>query len=165
MNLTLHQAADELRLLFDQIDPETGELPDGFADARAVVAGKAVAVAAYLLESEKQAAMVEQYAKELADRVKAQRKRSDWLRQYLASHMSACGISKISDERGIFTATLSAGRDKSVDVFDATQLPPPYMREIPARYEPDKVLIRKSIDDGFDVPGARVVARDRLTIR
>ena len=26
MYLSLHQAADELRLLFDQIDPETGEV-------------------------------------------------------------------------------------------------------------------------------------------
>jgi Siphovirus Gp157 len=165
MNITLYQAAEELRHLLDQIDPETGEMPEGFEQARGIVATKATAVAAYLLESSKQADMVEQYAKELIDRVRAQRKRSDWLRQYLASHMAACGITKLTDDRGLFSATLAVGRDKSVDVFDAAQLPPDYMREIPARFEPDKTLIRKAIDDGFEVPGARVVAHDRLTIK
>ena len=51
-----------------------------------------------------------------------------------------------------------------MDVFDADQVPSDYMREV-VKYEADKTLIRKAIDDGFDVPGARVVARDRLTIR
>ena len=165
MQITLHQAAEGLRQMLDQLDPESGELPEGFEQARAVVATKATAVAAYILETDKQIEMVEQYAKELTDRVKAQKKRADWLRGYLASHMAAVGITKISDERGIFSATLSSGRDKSVDVFDQAQLPADYLREIPARHEPDKTLIRKAIDDGFNVPGARVVAKDRLTIK
>ena len=72
---------------------------------------------------------------------------------------------KITDDRGVFSATLAVGRDKSIDVYDADQLPDDYMREIPARYEPDKAAIRSAMDDGFDVPGARIVARDRLTIK
>jgi hypothetical protein len=165
MDITLHQAAEGLRALLDQLDPETGELPEGFEQARAVVATKATAVAAYLVESEKQAEMVEQYAKELMDRVRTQRKRSDWLRQYLGTHMAACSITKITDERGLFTATLYQARDKSVEVFDAAQLPADYLREIPAKFEPDKTLIKKAIEDGFDVPGARVVCKDRLTVK
>jgi hypothetical protein len=165
MQITLHQAAEGLRDLLDQIDPESGELPEGFEQARSVVATKATAVTAYVLESEKHADMIEQYAKELLDRVKRQRARSAWLRQYLASHMASVGITKISDERGIFTATLSPGRDESVDVFDAAQVPKDYLREIPAKFEPDKALIKKAIKDGFDVPGARVVAKDRLKIK
>lgn len=165
MNITLHQAAEGLRALLDQLDPETGELPEGFEQAREIVATKAVAVTAYMLESEKQTEMVEQYAKELLDRVKTQRKRSDWLRQYLAVHMAACGITKIADERGLFAATLYPARDESVEVFDAAQLPTDYLREIPAKFEPDKALIKKAIKDGFDVPGARVVAKDRLTVK
>jgi hypothetical protein len=165
MDITLHQAAEGLRALFDQLDPETGELPEGFEQARAVVATKATAVAAYLIENDKQAEMIEQYAKELMDRVRTQRKRSDWLRQYMAVHMAACGITKITDERGLFTATLYPARDESVEVFDAAQLPADYLREIPAKYEPDKTLIKKAIKDGFDVPGARVVAKDRLTVK
>ena len=165
MNLTLHAAADSLRAMLDQLDPETGEMPEGFEQARAIVATKATAVAAYMLESEKQADMVEQYAKELMQRVKAQRKRSDWLKGYLMSHMAACGITEIKDERGIFKATLQPDRDEAVEVFDAAQLPADYMREIPATTEPDKALIKRAIKDGFEVPGAKIVKRDRLTIK
>lgn len=165
MDITLYQAAAEVRELLDHIDPETGELPAEYEQARAVVATKARAVAAYVIESGKQADMVEEAGKELIERAKAQRKRIDWLRSYLAQHMAACGITEIKDERGTFTAKLYPGRDKSVEVFDANQLPGDYMREIPARYEPDKMLIKKAIGDGFDVPGARLVAKDRLEIK
>ena len=165
MNITLHKAADDLREILDQIDPETGELSEDFEQARAIVATKAVAVTAYLLENEKQADMVEEYAKDLLLRVKAQRKRSEWLRGYLASHMAACGITRIADERGLFSASLSIGRDESVDVFDQAQLPADLLRVIPVKYEPDKALIKKAIKSGVDVPGARLVLRDRLSIK
>lgn len=165
MNITLFAASEVLRGLLDQIDVESGELPEGFEDARAIVATKATAVAAYVLETERQADYLKAHAKEVTERAKTAEKRAAWLRQYLATHMAGAGITKIADERGLFSATLDVGRDKSVDVFDAAQLPDDYMREIPAKLEPDKALILKAIKDGFDVPGARVVARDRLTIR
>lgn len=165
MDVTLYRAAEALRGLLDQLDETTGELPEGFEQARAIVATKATAVAAYVIETEKQADYLDAHAKEVSDRSKAAKKRASWLRQYLMSHMSACGITKISDERGIFSATLDVGRDKAVEVFDEAQLPADYMREIPARQEADKSLIKKAISDGFDVPGARIVARDRLTIK
>lgn len=165
MNITLYKAAADVRELLDQIDPETGELPEGYEQARAIVATKAQAVAAFVLENNAQADMVEAHAKSLLDRVKAARKRSDWLRQYLQTHMAACGIREIAAEDGTFKATLAVGRDESVDVFQPELLPQDYMREIPAKYEPDKTLIKKALKDGFDVPGARIVAKDRLTIK
>lgn len=164
-NISLYTAAAQVRELLDQIDPETGELPEGFDNARALVASKATAVAAFVLENDAQAAMVEQHAKALLDRVKTAKKRSDWLRQYLRTHMAESGIQKIASEDGTFTAKLETGRDKSVEIFDARMLPSDYMREIPATQEPDKLLIRKALDDGYDVPGARIVAKDRLTLR
>ncbi len=164
-SMTLHAATEQVRELLEQLDPETGELPAEYEQARALVASKATAVAAYTLEIEKQAGYLKSYAKEVADRAKAAEKRAEWLRRYLADHMAAAGITKTSDERGLFSATLAVGRDKSVEVFDAEQLPADYLREIPAKYEADKTLIRKALDDGFDVPGARIVAKDRLTLK
>lgn len=164
MQITLHAAVEQVRHLLDQIDPETGEIPDGFEQARAVVATKAQAVTAYVLENDKQADMIEAYAKDLMVRVKAARQRSGWLRTYLQSHMAAVGVTEIKDDCGIFKATLAIGRDEAVEVFDEAQLPADYLREIPAKQEPDKSLIKKAIKDGFDVPGAKLVKRDRLTI-
>lgn len=39
------------------------------------------------------------------------------------------------------------------------------MREIPARKEVDKPSIKKAIGGGKDVPGARIVEKDRLEIK
>jgi hypothetical protein len=163
-NITLYTAAGELRELLEQIDAETGELPEGFAQARDLVASKATAVAAFILENNAHADMVEARAKELLDRVKTARKRSDWLKGYLASHMAACGIQSIKAEDGTFSAKLEIGRDESVEIYDAAMLPEDYMRET-VKVEPDKTLIRKAIKDKFTVPGARIVAKDRLTLR
>jgi hypothetical protein len=165
MNITLHAATELVRELLDQIDPETGELPAELEQARALVATKAVAVVAYIVEQERNAAMAKEYAKELALRIKAADKRADWLRTYLQEHMAAMGITKISDERGIFSATLSVGRDKSVDVFDAAQLPEACIRVVPSVEEPDKKAIRALMDAGQEVPGARLVVKHRLTIK
>jgi polyhydroxyalkanoate synthesis regulator phasin len=165
MNITLHQATEQVRELLDQIDPETGELPEGFEDARAIVTSKAIAVTAYILEADRTVASVKDYIKDLTTKVKTMEKRQEWLRRYLQEHMAAAGITEISDDRSVFKASLSVGRDESVDVFDEAQLPADYLREIPAKHEADKTLIKKAIKDGFEVPGARLVKRDRLTIK
>jgi hypothetical protein len=165
VNVTLYNAAATVRELLDQIDPETGELPPEYEQARAIVASKAQAVAAFVLDTEAQADMVELHAKALLDRVRTARKRSDWLRQYLQSHMQGAGITEIRSEDNTFKASLAIGRDESVDVYDVSFLPMDYMREIPAKYEPDKALIKRALKEGFDVPGAKLVKKDRLTIR
>lgn len=165
MNITLYSAAASVRELLEQIDPETGECPEGFEQARALVATKAQACAAFVLENDAQAEMVELHAKSLLDRVRTARKRSQWLRQYLSSHMAAAGVMSIKSDDGTFSAKLEIGRDESVDVWDVAQIPADYMREITAKTEPDKTLIKKAIKDGFEVPGAKLIAKDRLTIR
>lgn len=165
MNVTLYQAAEQVRELLDQIDPETGEMPEGFEGARALVETKSRAVAAFILDTEAQADMIEAHGKTLIARAKAARKRTDWLRQYLKTHMQAADILSIKSEDGTFSAKLEKERDESVDVFEPGLLPQDYMREIPAKYEPDKALIKKAIKDGFEVPGARIVKNDRLTIK
>jgi hypothetical protein len=165
MQITLYQAATQVRDLLEQIDPETGELPEGFEQARALVAAKSQACAAFILENDVQAAMVEAHAKALLDRVKTARRRSEWLREYLKSHMAACGVREIASDDGTFKVSLAIGRDESVEVFESGLLPQDYLREIPAKYEPDKALIKKALKDGFDVPGAKLVAKDRLSIK
>lgn len=165
MNITLYKAAEDLRHLLEQIDPESGEMPEGFTEAREIVAAKSQACAAFILQNEAEADMVEARAKEMLALVKSARSRSKWLRNYLQAHMTACGITEIKSDDGTFKATLQIGRDESVEVFDEKQLPQDYMREIPAKQEPDKVLIKKALKDGFDVPGALLRRSDRLTLK
>lgn len=165
MSITLHRATDEMRALLDQIDPETGEMPEGFDSARELVERKAIGCIAYLLEEERQLESVKAYIKDLTAKVKSQERRNDYLRGYLRHHMTEAGITEIKDERGIFKASLAVGRDESVEVYDEAQIPQDYLQEIPAKYKVDKTLIKKAIKDGFTVPGARIARKDRLTIR
>ena len=109
--------------------------------------------------------MVGNHAKHLMDKARIAHKKSDWLRQYLLAHMSSCGISEIRSDDGTFRVSLQIERDESVLIFDEAQLPADYMKETPATFTPDKKLITKSIKDGFEVPGAKLVKKDRLTIK
>lgn len=164
--LTLYAvAADLAAVLDDAFDPETGEALPAFEQARGLFVGKAQAVIAYRLNLLAEAKAAADVAKTIAARAKAAQRRAEQIDAYLAEHMAAVGIREIKALDGSFKATLSPGRDKAVEVFDEAQLPADYLREVPARFEPDKALIRKALDDGYDVPGARLVARDRLTIR
>ena len=164
MKISLYKAAEQVRDLLDNIDPETGEMPEGFEQARALVATKSQACAAFIIENEAQADMVEAHAKALLERVKAARKRSAWLKQYLAGHMAACGIQKLSSDDGL-TVKLDVGRDESVEIYDPQLIDMHYLREVPAKYEPDKMLIKAALKDGHDVQGARLLRKDRLTIK
>lgn len=163
--ITLFKATEDLRDLLDQVDPETGELPEGLSQAREIVATKSKSVTAYILNQEAQISMAKARAKELAEAAKREEKRLEWLRKYLADNMAATGILSIKSDDGTFSAKLERERDASVEVFDEKQLPADYLREVPAKYEPDKKLIAKAFADGFDVPGARIVKRDRLTLK
>jgi hypothetical protein len=164
MHITLHGATETVREMLDQIDPETGELPEGYDHARAILASKATAVAAYIVESDLQTDMVEEYAKDLLARVKTERARGGWWRRHLSEHMAAGGITEIKDERGIFKATLAVGRDEAVEVFDDAQVPAEYIRTV-TKTEPDKAAIKAAIKAGAEVAGAKLVKRDRLTVR
>lgn len=165
MNITLYKAAEELQDILNSLDPETGEIPESLDDARALVAQKAVNVVAYLKDTDSKADYLMAAAKELQDRAKKQEKRNEWLRQYLAFHMRQTGITHIKDESGMFEAKLEIERDQSVDVFDTEQVPDEYMRTIPETQEPNKTLIASDLKLGIDVPGARIVKKDRLTIK
>lgn len=164
MNITLYAAAADVRELLEQIDPDTGELPSGYEQARAVVAAKARNVIAFVLETEAHAHMVGVHAETLLERARIARKRMKHLRQYLAHHMAETGITNIAAVDGTFLAKLYRDRDESVDVFEAALLPADYLREIPATSEPDKVLLKKAMRDGFEVPGARLIKKDRLVL-
>lgn len=165
MKITLSAAVQQLEETFDQIDPETGELPEGFQQVRELVATKAEAVAAYMLNAEHYAEMLKARSAELTKQAKSIEKRSEWLKRYLLENMAAAGMTEIRANDGSFIVKRYPERDAAVEVFEPDLLPDDYLRVIPAKHEPDKTLIKRALGDGFDVPGARVVKKDRLEIR
>ena len=163
MNITLYEAAKELESVLDLIDDD-GVIPDKTAAALAQFEGKGVSVAAYILNCEAQAQLIQEAAKKMQDRAKASKNRAESLKQYLKMNMQKTGITEISCPE--FKVKLEIARDKSVEIYDANQLKKDYLRYKPAPPpEPDKVLIKKAIEDGFEVAGARIVKNDRLTFK
>lgn len=166
MNISLYKAANDVRELLDQIDPKTGELPEGFEPAREIVARKTCAVAAYILGEDKQADMIEAHGKMFLDAAKKQRARNDRLREYIKAQMITSSVLEIKSDDGDFRVRLLPDRDEACEIFDADQVPAAYMTDPkPPAPTPDKTLIKRAIKDGFEVPGARIVKRARLEIK
>lgn len=126
---------------------------------------KVRAVSAVILNLQAEADMVKGTADRIAKRAKALQSRADALHDYLLINMQRTGITEIKALDGTFKAKLYRERDASVVIDSENLIPADYMREIPARCEPDKVLIKKAINDGYEVPGAHIVKKDRLEIK
>jgi hypothetical protein len=97
----------------------------------------------------------------MLERARAIDNRVDALKKRVFEAMNATGITRI--ECPWFVLSI-ANNPPAVDVFDSLQVPADYMREIPATYAPDKALIKKALQEGFDVPGAKIVQNTRLKI-
>jgi hypothetical protein len=168
MNLKLYQVADEFIAIANKLE-ESDAPADAIADTLEgclmPVEEKAKAVAAYVRNIEAEADAIERHAKDVADKAKAVRNRANAMRDYLRFNMARCGITEIKSNDGLLTIKLHRDRDSSVEIMAANDVPSAYLREIPAKLEPDKTLIKKAINDGFDVPGARIVKKDRLEIK
>ena len=126
---------------------------------------KVRAVSAVILNLQAEADMVKAASDKIAKRAKALQSRADHLHDYLLINMQRTGITEIKALDGTFKAKLYRERDASVVIDSENLIPADYMREIPARYEPDKILIKKAISDGYEVPGAHIVKKDRLEIK
>lgn len=145
------------------IDEQT--LTDTLEASAWPVEEKVRAVSAVILNLQAEADMVKAASDKIAKRAKALQSRADALHDYLLINMQRTGITEIKALDGTFKAKLYRERDANIVIDLENLIPADYMREIPARYEPDKVLIKKAINDGYEVPGAHIVKKDRLEIK
>lgn len=148
-----------------ELDIDEQTLADTLEAEQWPVEEKARAVSAMILNLEIEAEVVKAAGDRIAKRAKSLQARADWLHDYLLVNMQRTGITEIKALDGTFRAKLYPQRDASVEIVEPGMIPDDYMREIPARFEPDKSLIKKAIADGYDVPGARIVKKDRLEVR
>lgn len=148
-----------------ELDIDEQTLSDTLEAEAWPVEEKVRAVSAVILNLQAEADMVKGTADRIAKRAKALQSRADALHDYLLINMQRTGITEIKALDGTFKAKLYRERDASVVIDSENLIPADYMREIPARCEPDKVLIKKAINDGYEVPGANIVKKDRLEIK
>ncbi len=98
--------------------------------------------------------------------LKAHRQKvADGLRAYLKDNMERAGIEKI--ECPLFKLSIKKN-PPSVEVIDQLSLPPEYWRTPepkPPVAAPDKAAIKAALQDGKDVPGARLNQGTRLVVK
>jgi hypothetical protein len=166
MTITLYHAAQDVQNKIALCaDPETGEIDtDKLDDIDATFKDRAVAVVAVYKGKGHTVDMLESYLVEIQAQIAKEKKNQERLKDYLQGAMTITGTSSIKSDDGLLTATLYPDRDESVEidegaVFDAALCSPP---KPPS---PSKTLIKAAILKGEAVAGARIVRKDRLTIK
>jgi hypothetical protein len=162
-NITLFDAAQGVREALATVDPETGELTDAYTESRELFEAKGAACVAYAVEEAGTIDAADKMVKAMAERVAARKARLARFHAYLADCMKATGITKLSADQ-LVTATLYPDRDESVEIDEGAEFPLSLCNE-PKPPAPSKSLIKAAIMAGEPVAGARIVRRDRLTIR
>lgn len=161
----LYQLAGEYREAADRLhdmDLDEQTIADTLESMSGELTEKATNVAFVIRNMEAMAIQIKEAETRMAERRKALENRAKRMKEYLQTNMERAGISKI--ESPYFVLSLR-NNPESVDVIDESAIPADYLREIPAKYEPDKALIKTAIKDGFAVPGCALKRTQSLSIK
>ena len=166
MIITLYKAAsDAQNKIALCVDPETGEIdPDKLDAIEATFQDRAVAVVAVYKGKGHTVDMLKSYLVEIQDRIAREEKNRERLKDYLQGAMTITGVHVIKSDDGLLTATLYPERDESVELDPDAAFPASLCNE-PKPPAPSKSLIKAAILAGEAVAGARIVRKDRLTIK
>ena len=162
-NITLFDAAQQVREALNQVDPDTGELLDFDNQSRALFEQKAIGCVAYAKEEEATLESAKAMLRDMADKLEARKKRLDRFKEYMADCMKATGILEIKHDTGLFGAKLHLDRDESIELDEGAAFPPELCND-PKPPTPSKTKIKAAIKAGEPVNGAHIVRKDRLTI-
>lgn len=162
---SLYQLTSDFREMLEGcFDPETGEALPVFEEQRALIGNKIGQVAAYVLNVELDAASADMAIKRIKAIKDASERKAEHLRAYLAENMKAAGITEIKADDRSFLVKLYPERDESVELEDGAEFPADLCSD-PKPPAPSKAKIKAAIIAGQPIAGARIVRKDRLTIK
>ena len=147
----LHDTDLDDKTIEDTLESESGDLVEKLTNVGFVIRNIDAEVAAMKDAEDK-----------IAARRKSKENRIARLKAYALANMLATGKTKI--ESPYFVMGLR-NNPESVVIDAESQIPADYMREIPASYSPDRILIKKAIQDGYEVPGCHLTRTQSLQIK
>lgn len=176
MQITLYQAALDIQhkiaLCVNEDTEHTGELDlDKLQEIESSFSDKGVAVIAVIKTVQNQieglVAQQSNVYSQYSAAIWRLKKQESWLYTYLTRAMKDTGIHNIKSLDGLLDAWLYLGRDVSVELDEGAQFAESLLNpQAPAPPRtPSKDLIKKAILAGEAVKGARIVRKDRLTIK
>lgn len=141
------------------IDEETGEIID--ENALAVLEqNRLMAIEEILLYYKNHTSNYEALKAEserIKERMDQEKKRAESAKNFMEKYLAG---EKFESPR--VKATFR--KSESVDVFDKGQIPDKYLR-MTVSYDPNKTEIKKAIKEGQEVPGAKLVQKNNITIK
>lgn len=160
--LTLYRCAADVQAALDYYFDSETEREDTLEAVIGQFEVKAQSVIAYIKNQEITEKMLEEHIGRMTGKLKAAKARNQSLKDYLARNMQAAGITEIKADDGTFKASFR--KSEAVVILDEAQIPAEFMREV-VKTEPDKTAIRKAIESGRQVAGAKIEGRKNLQIR
>lgn len=160
--LTLYQCAADVQAALDYYFDSETEREDTLEAVIGQFEVKAQSVIGYIKNQETTEGMLEEHIRQMTEKLKVIKARNQSLKDYLERNMLAAGIKEIKADDGTFKASFR--KSKAVDVFDEAQIPAEFMRER-VTVVPDKTAIKKAIESGQEVAGAKIEERLNLQIK
>ncbi|EMT6475512.1 TPA: siphovirus Gp157 family protein [Neisseria gonorrhoeae] len=160
--LTLYRCAADVQAALDYYFDSETEREDTLEAVIGQFEVKAQSVIAYIKNQEITEKMLEEHIGRMTGKLKAVKAQNQSLKDYLARNMQAAGITEIKADDGTFKASFR--KSEAVVILDEAQIPAEFMREA-VKTEPDKTAIKKAIESGRQVAGAKIEGRKNLQIR
>lgn len=164
-NISLYQAAANVQQKIALCADEDGVLDtDAIARIEGTFQERAVAVIAVYKGKGHSIETLQAYRVEIDNQIHREQLNRDRLHDYLKSAMIMTGTEKIKSDDGLLTATMYRDRDESVELEVDAEFPAELCND-PKPPGPSKTKIKAAILAGEAVAGAKIVRRDRLTIK
>ena len=162
---TLFEVAANYRALAEKLhdtDLDDKTIEDTLESASGDLVEKLTNVGFVIRNIDAEVSAMKDAEEKIAARRKSKENRIARLKAYALANMLATGKTKI--ESPYFVMGLR-NNPESVVIDAESQIPADYMREIPASYSPDRILIKKAIQDGYAVPGCHLTRTQSLQIK
>ena len=165
-NLSLYQISSIYLEAMDILtDPEM-ELPaEAITDTLEGLGGeledKAINVTKFMRNMEATATAIKSAEEEMAKRRKALENRIKWMKSYLKDSMEHTGITKI--ECPYFKLSIQKN-PAAVNIINEDTIPGKFKEQV-ITWKVDKTAIKKAIQSGKTIPGAKLLNGTRLAIR
>lgn len=165
MNVSLYKAAADVQQRIALCVDDDGVIDTDRLDMIEVTFKElAVAVVAVYKGKGHTIETLKSYLAEIQDKIKREETNQVRLKDYLQACMVMIGTESIKSDDGLLTATLYRDRDESVELDEGAEFPAALCND-PKPPAPSKTKIKNAILAGEAVAGARIVRRDRLTIK
>lgn len=161
---TLHEMSKEYAVLYEMAsDPDADLESFGMAidGLKGEIGAKVDGIVAVIRNLEALRDGIEAHIEKQAKRAAAADNRAKWLKRYLMDCLETIGEKRIISTSADVSIVNNPAR---VEIYSYESIPSEYV-VVTEQYKPNKVMIKKALLEGAEVPGASIVKDKRISIK